>query len=149
MGNKILKLALLALGIIALASVRIFEDRLFYDPFLIYFKYDYQHQEFADYNGVKLFCGLVFRYALNMILSLFIIYVLFRDREMLKVLGFLYGILLVLLLMGLFGLLHFSGKENALAFFYIRRFLIQPIFVLLFIPALYFQQYAGKKNNSL
>lgn len=149
MENKILKLVLLALGIIALACVRIFEDRLFYDPFLVYFKYDYQHQEFPDYNGVKLFCGLVFRYALNMVLSLFIIYVLFRDREMLKVLGVLYGVLLVLLLMGLFGLLYFSGKENTLAFFYIRRFLIQPIFVLLFIPALYFQQYAGKKNNIL
>jgi exosortase F-associated protein len=36
-------------------------------------------------------------------------------------------------------ILTFFGEENKMTLFYIRRFLIQPIFILLFIPAFYYQ----------
>ncbi|WP_374707786.1 exosortase F system-associated protein [Flavobacterium sp. J372] len=33
-----------------------------------------------------------------------------------------------------------TEKPNLLALFYIRRFLIQPLFLILFIPAFYYQR---------
>jgi exosortase F-associated protein len=35
---------------------------------------------------------------------------------------------------------HFLDKENNFVLFYIRRFLIQPLFLLLFIPAFFYQK---------
>jgi len=46
-----------------------------------------------------------------------------------------------LILIGLFfSMLYFYEEHNNLILFYVRRFLIQPIFVILFIPAFYYQK---------
>ncbi|NBU81103.1 MAG: exosortase F system-associated protein, partial [Flavobacteriaceae bacterium] len=36
--------------------------------------------------------------------------------------------------------LTFFAEESKMTLFYIRRFLIQPIFILLFIPGFYYQK---------
>jgi exosortase F-associated protein len=124
--------------------IRTFERQLFYDPFLDYFESDFKSLPFPQVDGCKLFCGLFFRYFLNTILSLILIYALFRDKEILKFTTFLYVLFLALLLMLFFVILNYFPNGNWLLF-YVRRFIIQPIFVLLFIPAFYYQQVNFKK----
>ncbi|MBF2082162.1 exosortase F system-associated protein, partial [Flavobacterium psychrophilum] len=47
---------------------------------------------------------------------------------------------LVLLMIGFYIVLNFFDESQKTILFYIRRFIIQPIFILLFIPAFYFQK---------
>lgn len=124
--------------------IRAFESTLFYDPFLDYFESDFKNLPFPETDVLKLFWGLFFRYFLNTFLSLILIYALFRDREILKFSTFMYGFFLVILFGMFFIILNYFTEANWLLF-YVRRFIIQPIFVLLFIPAFYYQEQNFKK----
>ncbi len=143
--NHKVRIALAVLLILLLALIREYEDSLFYDPFLNYFKTDYNAMPLPKYNPILLFLGLLFRYALNTLLSLGIIYVLFKDVEMIKFASILYVIFFLFLIVVFFLTIFIYKEHNNLLLFYIRRFLIQPIFVMLFIPAFYFQKSVSKK----
>ncbi|WP_281323710.1 exosortase F system-associated protein [Flavobacterium sp. IMCC34518] len=142
--NKILqnkrKILLLILLLFLLISIRTFENQLFYDPFLHYFEGDYVNKSLPDYNAFWLFLGMSFRFFLNAIVSLVIVYCLFKDREMIQFASILYLFFFVILIVGFFSVLHFYGNQNNLLLFYVRRFLIQPLFLILFIPAFYYQK---------
>jgi exosortase F-associated protein len=96
-----------------------------------------------DFNSFQLFLGLLFRYALNTVVSLGIIYVLFKDVQMVKFALVLYYFFFMILIAAFFYIVLFIKGHNNLVLFYVRRFLIQPIFVLLFVPGFYYQ----KQNN--
>jgi exosortase F-associated protein len=119
--------------------IRGFEDKLFYDPFLMYFKTDYNNLPLPELDGIKLFFGLFSRYFLNTILSLVIIYILFRDIVAIKFSILLYAAFFVILIIALYSVIYCFDETNKMTLFYIRRFLIQPIFLLLFLPAFYYQ----------
>nr|WP_294925458.1 exosortase F system-associated protein [uncultured Flavobacterium sp.] len=124
--------------------IRTFENQLFYDPFLDYFDSDFKNLPLPEVDVLKLFYGLIFRYFLNTILSLILIYALFLNRDILNFSIFMYGFFLVILFGMFFIILNYFSEANWLLF-YVRRFIIQPIFVLLFIPAFYYQQQNLKK----
>jgi exosortase F-associated protein len=134
------RIALTIALIILLALIRTYENSLFYDPFLRYFKGDYYNLPFPETNNFQLFLGLFFRYMLNTILSLTIIYVLFKDIDAIKFASILYLLFFIALAVAFFFILQKSGEANKMALFYVRRFLIQPIFLLLFVPAFYYQK---------
>ncbi|WP_026712300.1 exosortase F system-associated membrane protein [Flavobacterium daejeonense] len=135
-----LKILLFLLLLFGFVLIRYNEDVLFYDPFLSYFKDDFNHMPLPEFDNFRLILNLYFRYGLNMLLSLAMIYVIFRDWKMIKFAFFLYLTAFVVLLISFFMVIHFCGVHNNFLLFYIRRFLIQPLFVLLFIPAFYFQK---------
>jgi len=130
-----------------LALVRTLES-FFYDPFLIYFKGDYMRLPFPEYNSIKLFFSLFLRYLLNSIISLAIIQILFKDFMLTKFASVLYLFLFVILIIAFFSIIGLSDKSNNFLLFYVRRFLIQPLFVLLFVPAFYYQNQISRKNNN-
>ena len=138
--NHKLRIALAMMLVLLLVLIRTYEDSMFYDPFLSYFKTDYYNLPLPEIKNIKLFFGLVFRYFLNSSISLAIIYVLFKDIEAVKFASILYLIFFTLLILALFFVLSFFGETNKMILFYIRRFLIQPIFLLLFLPAFYYQK---------
>ncbi|RVT74362.1 exosortase F system-associated protein [Flavobacterium sufflavum] len=142
--NKIyslgLKLAAVATLLLCFVLVRFYENILFYDPFLAYFKSDFNQMPLPEFNVFRLILNLLFRYGLNMFISLGLIYVIFKDWMMIQFSFFLYLIAFAVLLLSLFLVIYLYGSENNFLLFNIRRFLIQPIFVLLFIPAFYFQK---------
>jgi exosortase F-associated protein len=51
-----------------------------------------------------------------------------------------YLLFFIILISLFFIVLFFFGETNKMTLFYIRRFLIQPIFLLLFLPAFYYQK---------
>lgn len=134
------RIVLLLIALLGLVLVRAFENKLFYDPFLSFFKLDYQNKSLPSFENIPLFFGLFLRYVLNMVLSLVIIYSLFKQLPLVRFAMVLYCVFFVVLIVLFFGLLHFSEQPDYLILFYIRRFLIQPLFLVLFIPAFYYQQ---------
>lgn len=140
-----LKVGIALLLVFLLALVRIYENALFYDPFSYYFEGDYLNLTFPEYDNWKLFFSLTLRYFLNTFISLGILFVLFRDLDLTKFSAVLYGLFFVILIAAFFALITYTGNENNFVIFYVRRFLIQPVFVLLFIPAFYYQKRFSKK----
>lgn len=142
--NK-LSVFLIGLAFVFLACIRAFETKIFYDPFVAFYKSEYFHKPLPNFDSVKLFLNLLFRYSLNSLLSIFIIYKLFSDKAVLKIVVYLY-ILVGIVLITSFYIYMDSAKPDYMILFYIRRFLIQPVFLVLFIPAFYYQK---NQNKSL
>lgn len=142
--NKILQnktsIFFLAILLCLLILVRAFESQLFYDPFLVYFNDDYLKMPLPEFNSGLLFLGLLFRYALNTVFSLGILYFIFKDWKMVSFAGVLYILFFVILIIVFFCVIYFFRNQENLLLFYVRRFLIQPLFVFVFIPAFYFQK---------
>ena len=138
--NHKVRIASALLFVVALVLIRAYEDSLFYDPFLDYFKGDYYNLPIPEIDNLQLIFGFFFRYILNTALSLAIIYVLFKDIDAVKFASVLYFIFFVMLLAAFFFILLNNGETNKMGLFYVRRFLIQPIFLLLFLPAFYYQK---------
>ena len=135
----ILRIGIIALLILLFGLIRIYENQLFYDPFLKYFKLD-NNLDLPKVNFLKLAIGLTFRYFLNTIISLAILYLIFLDLELTKFATLLYILFFVVLLCTLYLVLEADQNPNKMILFYVRRFLIQPIFLLVFIPAFFFQK---------
>lgn len=126
--------------LLLLVLIRAFEDHLFYDPFLNYFKDNYTNLKLPQTNPIKLFFSLGFRYYLNSMISLGLLYLIFKDTKIIKFSIFLYSVLGIILMVSFFFILKFFGEQSKMNLFYIRRFIIQPIFLILFIPAFYYQK---------
>jgi exosortase F-associated protein len=139
LNNKI-KVFVLLLLVLVLASIRIFEESLFYDPYLDYFKTDFTNFPMPVVDKLSLFLSLVFRYSLNSIVSIAFIQIAFKDINFTKFASVLYGILFVILIIVFYVVLAFFADESKMELFYIRRFLIQPLFLLLFIPGYLIQK---------
>ena len=129
-----------ALLLSLLVAIRAFQSQLFYDPFLVYFEGDYMKFPLPEFNGLQLFFGLFFRFSLNTILSLGNIYFLFKDKQMISFASILYLLLFVILITAFFCILYLFKNEENFLLFYVRRFLIQPLFLILFLPAFYYQK---------
>jgi exosortase F-associated protein len=120
--------------------VRAFEDVLFYDPFVQYFKFDYLKGGFPVFEMETLLLDLFVRYFVNTVLSLIIIYAAYLNKENLffaiKFYAFTFAII------GLFYFIHLKMEfSNGYLFaFYLRRILIHPLLLLILLPTFYFQK---------
>lgn len=142
MQNKTFRYSGIIVALFLIICVRFFEDKLFYDPFLSFFKLDYQNKQLPNYEGFRLFLNYFIRYFINAILSITIIYLLFKNKMHVKIASFLYLIVFVILILVFSYLIFSSDNPDYLILFYVRRFLIQPLLLLLLIPAFYFQKKA-------
>jgi exosortase F-associated protein len=137
------------LGIVALTSflvlIRAFEHALFYDPLLLFFEVNYKSMPLPTMDTFALQTGIALRFLLNTIISLAIIWLVFKDKEIIKLSLLLYSLLFVLFFM-IFSFIIFTSEESSGHFvlFYVRRFLIQPLFLLILLPAFYFQKYKSR-----
>jgi len=126
-----------------LVAIRAFENTLFYDPLLAYFKRNYMQTPLPKLNVIRLFFSLGFRFYLNSIISIGILKLIFNDSKVVKFSIFLYSVFGIILMVTFFFILLKFGETNKMNLFYIRRFIIQPVLLILFIPAFYYQ----KKNK--
>jgi exosortase F-associated protein len=122
-----------------LLLIRFYENELFYDPLLAYFKTEYQLKPLPEMNHFKLGLHLFFRYAANSLCSLGIIYCFYKNLNWVKFSAQLYGYLFVFLILSFYIVYLYLGDSNKMLLFFIRRFLIQPLFLLLFFVGFYYQ----------
>ena len=131
---------MLGILVLFLALIRIVEESLFYDPYLDYFKSDFIDLPLPIVNKLHFFLSLLFRYSLNTIVSIAFIQIAFKDINFTKFAVVLYGLLFIILIIAFWVVLAFYANENKMVLFYLRRFLIQPLFILLFIPGYLIQK---------
>lgn len=137
--NKLIILQILFL-VLFLVLIRAFENELFYDPFLDFFKKDFANLSLPAVKFFPLITGLFFRYSLNTFFSLCIIYVVFKEISLLKFAAALYCFLFLLFICIFIYIVFFAVGNYNWILFYIRRFLIQPLFLLLFVAGFYYQK---------
>ena len=129
-----------------LIVIRAFENELFYDPYLTFFKNDYLYIDNPRREVFKLTLFTTLRYFLNSLFSLGIISILFNDRSMVKFSTLIYVVAFFLLLPIFLYFVINPKQEDYYVFFNIRRFLIQPLLLLLLLPAFYYHNMKLKKD---
>ncbi|WP_371132947.1 exosortase F system-associated protein [Lutibacter sp.] len=137
--KKLLNLLLIIFLFGLLISVRAFIEPFFYDPFILYFKNDYLHKSIPTLNIPNYFLHVFCRYVVNTLISLSIIFVIFKNRLNVVFALKFYALALIFLSLSLFLILKLEVFQNTLALFYVRRFLIQPLFIFILIPAFFYQ----------
>jgi len=137
---KYVKYILLFALLCLLISIRFFEEYLFYDPYVLFFQNDYLYIDNPRREVFKLTLFTTLRYVLNTIISLGILYLVFKDRNIVKFSGIVYLIAYVILLAVFLYFVLNPNQEDYYLFFNIRRFLIQPIILILLLPAFYYHK---------
>jgi exosortase F-associated protein len=136
--NKSTKYILLFILFGLLVLIRVFENELFYDPYLTFFQNDYLYIDSPRREVFKLSAFTSLRYWLNTIISLVIVYVVFKDKSMVKFSSLIYIVsFFVLIVIYLYFVVN-PKQGHYYLFFNMRRFLIQPIILLLLLPAFYY-----------
>ena len=144
---KMLSWVLVILGIGSLIAVRLFEDRLFYDPFLNYFHEADKNISFPDFEWPTLILSHLFRFLLNLFFSCLIIQFWFNNKQ-----WTIQGALLILIVFAItFPIYLYCISDRFevgyLFSFYMRRFVIQPLILLLVIPMFYYRRYTNESNT--
>ena len=137
--NK-LSIGLLLFFVALLIGVRAGESNFFYDPLLLYFKGDFQNQPLPKLDYFNYLLHIFFRYFINSMLSIGIIVVLFKQRSLIRFLLFLYLSIGILIFVAFTICLLYFAASHKNELFYLRRFLIQPLLLLIFVPALFYQK---------
>ncbi|RXG25039.1 exosortase F system-associated membrane protein [Leeuwenhoekiella marinoflava] len=137
---------MVTLLIAALICVRFWQGQLFYDPLLLFFEGVYLSSEkLPELNFGRLLINTSGRFWLNSVLSLSILFLLFRKRGIVKISLLVYlAAFLTLLISFALVVLNYTS-EYSLLLFYIRRFLIQPILLLILVPAFYYDRIRSEK----
>ena len=123
-----------------LILIRMFQNELFYDPYLIFFQNDYLYIDSPRREVFKVTLFTAIRFFLNTGISLAILYLIFKDKSIIKFSALVYGVaFLILIIIYLYFVIN-PRKEDYYMFFNIRRFLIQPIILIFLIPAFYYDK---------
>jgi len=144
------RIVFIGILVIVLAAIRFYESSLFYDPLINFFKSSgYLRDQIPDFKAGLLILNTIFRYTLNSLISIGIIAIAFIDRNIVK-----FSAVLFLLLLGIAGsvftyLIFTIENEHFLALFYVRRFLIHPIFILVLLPAFYYYRMNNRRKKNL
>lgn len=148
MPNKYLRYAIAVLLIFGLIAVRMFETKLFYDPLLDFFK-NSSRNTLPQMDLMKLYTHVFFRYMINLFLTVLIVKMLFWKQSYVKFTIIIGIIGFVILLPAYAYMLSNNFNLGEMIFFYIRRFLIQPMFMIILIPCYYYQEIRNKKATQI
>jgi len=129
-------LLLILVGLLVL--IRVFENQIFYDPYLMFFQNDYLYIDSPRREVFKLTVFTSLRFLMNSVISLAILNVIFKDKSIIKFSVIIYIISYVFLILLFLYFVSDPKREQYYLFFNIRRFLIQPIILLLLLPAFYY-----------
>ena len=138
--RKFLNILVVCVLISLLFLIRAFQDDLFYDPLIVYFKNDYLYTTIPEIDTIKFFVNIFFRYTLNTLISLGILWILFQKKTYLKFSTKFFGLAFLALSIVLMFFVITEFRNGYLFPFYVRRFLIHPLFLFLLIPAFYYQK---------
>ena len=138
--SNIVKMIMLLVLFGLLILIRAFENELFYDPYLTFFKNDYLYLDNPRREVLKLTLFTALRYFLNSVISLGIIFIFFKDVSVVKFSVLIYIVSFFILLVFFLYFVINPSQGDYYIFFNIRRFLIQPLLLLLLLPAFYYHK---------
>ena len=141
---KILKWFFVALAIFGLIAVRIVETQLFYDPFQEYFHLANKNAPFPNFDWIPLILNYLFRFGINLFLSATIVHLIFKNKQWTLQAIVLMLIVFVITFPLYLYCIYTEFEVGYLFSFYMRRFVIQPIILLLIIPLFYYRKQTQK-----
>lgn len=144
---RILRITITVILFGLLFLIRAYEADLFYDPLIVYFQNDYLYTTIPEIDQWRLVIDLFLRYCLNSVISIAIIYMIFRKKKYVKFAGFSMMLAFMILIFVFTMLLRTDFESGYLLPFYIRRFIVHPIFLLVLLPAFYY--YRDKTSKQL
>ncbi|REC48934.1 exosortase F system-associated membrane protein [Chryseobacterium pennipullorum] len=127
-------------GICGLIGVRAVEETIFYDPFLTYFHEANKNIEFPSFEWGKLIAGHLFRFVLNLGFSCMVIHGLFKNRQWTLQGAVMITIIFVITFPIYLYCIYDHFSIGYLFSFYMRRFVIQPLIILLIVPLFYYRK---------
>ncbi|ASK31499.1 exosortase F system-associated protein [Chryseobacterium sp. T16E-39] len=137
---KILSWVLVILGILGLMSVRVLENKLFYDPFLKYFHEADKSIAFPSFEWGQLILSHLYRFILNLFFSCLIIHFMFKNKTW-TMQGAALIVIVFLITFPIYLYCIYDRFQIGYLFsFYMRRFVIQPLIILLIIPMFYYRK---------
>lgn len=142
--SKPIRILIVCLLFLLLFVIRGFATELFYDPLIEYFQNDYLYTKMPEINTWHLMVDMLFRYSLNSLISLGIIWLIFQRKDYVKFSGFFLMLAFMVLIVVFVFLIRGSLESGYLLPFYVRRFIIHPLFLLLLLPAFYYQKLSKK-----
>lgn len=143
---KILTWFCVLVGIAGLITVRAFEDRIFYDPFLEYFHEANKNIAFPHFEWGKMILSHILRFGLNLFFSGIIIFFWFKNKRWAIQGMMLMSIVFAVVLPVYLYCIYEQFEIGYLFSFYIRRFVIQPLILLLIIPIFYYRRYTSEND---
>ncbi|RLD26626.1 MAG: exosortase F system-associated protein, partial [Bacteroidetes bacterium] len=96
--NRSLKIVMVVLLFGLLIVVRFYENDLFYDPLIQFFKVDHSTHMVPEFDMWKLLINVALRFFINMAISLLILWFLFMKKEIIIISSLLYLAVFVVLL---------------------------------------------------
>ena len=139
------KLGIVIVLVLLLVLIRMFEEVLFYDPFMYFFQGCIS--ESPELFQGHWYANVALRFIANTLISLAIIYVVFKRKSSVKFAALLYAALFIVLFPVFIFLMERVEENDYLAVFYVRRFLVQPILLLLLLPAFYYQRLKDRRGS--
>ncbi|MBP7173084.1 MAG: exosortase F system-associated protein [Cloacibacterium sp.] len=140
---RFLKWILVGVAIGGLIGVRVSESFLFYDPFLGYFK-EIHYAQFPTFEWGKLILHYILRFSLNLFFSVMAVHFLFLNKKWtLQAIVLMVACFLFFFPMYLY-CIYDRFEIGHLLSFYARRFVIQPLMVLLIVPLFYYRKALDK-----
>ncbi|SCY25179.1 exosortase F-associated protein [Nonlabens sp. Hel1_33_55] len=136
--SRLLQICAVAILLVLLVCVRYFQHDLFYDPLDEYFHGAFQSMPFPEMKTMWLFLSNSLRYSMNAIISLAIIWVLFKSASYIKAGLWVYLFAFIVLNVLFFVTLQFEASLSKMALFYTRRFLIHPLLLFVLVAGGYF-----------
>ena len=137
---KILSWLIVFFAVFGLIGVRILEDQIFYDPLINYFHIANKHAHFPDFEWFKVIINYVLRFGFNLILSAIIIHFIFKNKDWTVQAVILMLIIFAITLPIYLYCIDTKFEIGYLFSFYIRRFVIQPLILLMIIPLFYYRK---------
>ena len=127
-----------------LMAVRFFEKTYFDDGLIRFFQHDYLTEPLPKLSIFKTIWIDSLRFWLNTAISILILRLFFNQSGLLKFLLLVFTISFFVSILILYLSIENYQAGHYLVLFYIRRFLIQPLLLLLLVPALWYQD-SGRK----
>lgn len=143
--KKALNIFAIVFLFLLLFLIRAFEETLFYDPLIVYFQNDYLYTSIPVIDKLHLIVDMLFRYTLNSLISLAIIYLIFRKKKIIKFSGFFLMTAFIILIVAFALATRNNLEDGYLLAFYLRRFIVHPMLLLILLPAFYYQSKFQKK----
>ena len=145
---KIVNWIIAIVGILGLVGIRMVESTAFYDPMLEYFHQANKQISFPELEWGRLILNHLFRFCLNLFFSAIILQAFFNNKKWtVQGIALMFLVFVITFLAYLY-CLYTKLDIGYLFTFYMRRFVIQPIILLLIIPLFYYRKMMLTKEGS-
>jgi len=142
--KKYLSYTIVILLLFLLISIRFYEKILFDDGLITFFQHDYLTQTRPNISFIKIIRIDTLRFILNSAISISLLITFFKQKNLGKFLISFYLIALIINLIAFYIAWIYYSTSHYIALFYIRRILIQPIWLFILFPALLYQKSTTK-----